>query len=101
MLGIKNRSKKSTPESAPTIDYPTENEQIFPGHYAIRVSSSGPVEVSINEGPWEVCREANGYFWFDWWPEKSGKFKIAVRIAGKEAKKPIFRKGTVMAPQSN
>jgi hypothetical protein len=96
----KSRTKKEiTPAAgALAIDYPSEGDRVIQGHYAVRISAaSGPVDVSINGGEWQSCREANGYFWFDWWPETTGKQKITAR----QSKKTAARACTVIAPNSN
>jgi hypothetical protein len=97
--------KKSADVVSLSIDFPEEGASIYPGHYAVRISSSlsEPVEISVNGSPWESCREASGYFWFDWWPEETGKTSISVRsksTAGKTAKTSA-RTCTVIAPHSN
>lgn len=97
---ISSKSKKAIAPIA--IDYPAEKDQIVHGHYAIRVSSAGneAVEISIDGGPWDVCRFASGYFWYDWWPEKTGKHEIEVRLAG-NPKKTVARACRVAAPNNN
>lgn len=71
------------------IDYPQPNEIIQPGHYALRISArgTGQVEVSINKGDWQPCRQDVGYYWFDWNAQEPGKKKIVARIKS-DGKKP-------------
>jgi hypothetical protein len=103
MPGLTTRSKKAATETPVTIDYPVENEPVFPGHYAIRVHSpeDKPVEISINDGPWVDCRSSNGYFWFDWWPVESGRHRIRARAVGSKPKKVSERICIVEVPHSN
>jgi len=63
------------------INYPQETETITFPDYTFRfgVSDATGVEVSINGGPWLACREALGYYWFDWCGYKSGTHEIRVR----------------------
>lgn len=79
------------------IDYPTENETIAGVHYAIRIGASGngTVELSINNGPWEPARYADGYWWYDWGYFVPGATKIAARLVddkGKVIKNATTRK---------
>ena len=68
------------------IDYPVEKETIFGDVYVIRIGSSfdGFVEISFNDGEWQPCRFASGYWWFDWMYYKSGNYKIVARLIGKD-----------------
>jgi hypothetical protein len=70
----------STPLEA-AVDYPQEGEFLQAGHYAVRVSAPGATEaqISIDEGPWQACRESSGFFWFDWDPEATGGHRIAAQ----------------------
>lgn len=70
------------------IDYPTENETIAGVHYAIRIgaSSNGTVELSINNGPWEPARYADGYWWYDWGYFVPGTARIAARLVDEKGK---------------
>ncbi len=68
------------------IDYPVEKETIFGDVYVIRIGASfdGFVEISFNNGEWQPCRFASGYWWFDWMYYKSGDYKITARLIGKD-----------------
>jgi hypothetical protein len=63
------------------IDYPKENEKVFKGSYGIRISAEphSEVEISIDGADWQPCREAVGYWWFDWKPGITSSFKIIAR----------------------
>jgi hypothetical protein len=97
-------SAKAAPKAA-VIDYPQENEQILPGHYAIRIAAAeeGLVEISIDGATWHVCRPASGYYWFDWEPTKVGSYKLAVRMRTADGKtvKSDNRSCTVVGSSSN
>lgn len=69
-----------------TIDFPQEGEVITSSHYTIRISATeaSDVEVSINEGPWQACRESAGYWWFDWSSYESGPHEIMARGVDRE-----------------
>ena len=73
------------------IDYPQNNETVFCGHYCFRLGSIKPcsaMQVSINGGEWQNCRQANGYWWFDWWNFNTGNFYLEAKayVDGKEEK---------------
>ncbi|MBI4218427.1 MAG: hypothetical protein HY610_04860 [Elusimicrobia bacterium] len=77
-------AKKSKPkkEDYLIIDYPKEGETLAAGHYAIRIASSSTaetVEISIDGGLWQPCRQGAGYFWYDWKLIPAGAHKCAAR----------------------
>ncbi|MBI2362566.1 MAG: hypothetical protein HYV15_04205 [Elusimicrobia bacterium] len=74
-------SPKAPKAAAVVLDFPAPEEQVAPGHYAIRVAANTEmkVEVSIDGGEWQECRPAVGYFWYDWAPAASGEHRIVAR----------------------
>ena len=68
------------------IDHPVESENVVKGHYAIRLGASkdGAVELSFNNGEWNPCRWADGYWWFDWVYFTPGDYKISARMIGSD-----------------
>ncbi len=71
------------------IDYPQNNETVYCGHYCFRLGSRKPcsaMQVSINGGEWQNCRQANGYWWYDWWNFNTGNFYLEAKayVDGKE-----------------
>lgn len=70
------------------IDYPVENDIISGNAYVLRIGASadGYVEVSFNNGEWQLCRFASGYWWYDWTYFKSGNYTIKVRIVDANGK---------------
>lgn len=65
------------------IDYPEENEEISIGTgYTIRIYASECeyVEVSINGGDWNQCRNTCGYWWYDWDEIEEGRYEIRARM---------------------
>ncbi len=69
------------------IAYPTEDEVIGQPWYTLQVVSPGArgVEVSIDGGNWNPCRESLGLWWFDWSGFSSGAHEVrARRISGDE-----------------
>ncbi len=87
------------------LDYPQAGETVAPGHYAIRVSAKPEraVEVSIDGGDWLPCREAAGFYWYDWTPSASGEARIVARAknGGPRAKRSEERRVVVSAQSSN
>jgi len=76
-----NTEPKAIEPTKVIIDYPVERDMVKLGHYGIRIASDhgAHVQVSINNGDWFSCRAANGYFWFDWLPNKGGTYSIVAR----------------------
>lgn len=71
------------------IDYPGDDEIVGSRHYAIRVGPAEPmveVEVSIDRGPWNPCRHACGYWWFDWAGYGPGEHQIAARGTARDGR---------------
>ncbi len=70
----------------PTIDFPLQSEKITHPHYTIRVGAPAEarrVEIAINQGAWQVCRLAVGYWWFDWADIIPGEHEFIVRAQEK------------------
>jgi len=73
-------AKNGKQKAVPVIDFPREGEIITTNHYTIRIGSeTAPVEISIDAGPWQLCRHAVGYFWFGWIGHTKGSHSIVVR----------------------
>jgi len=77
------------------IDYPREGELIVPTHYAVRIgaSSNGYVELSVNGGDWVACRNAEGFWWYDWLSFAPGNYKIVARLMGDKGR--VLKKSEV------
>ena len=75
------RPAAGTAGRAPAIEYPMENESVREGTYAIRISAEpgSSVDLSIDGGPWQHCRPAVGYWWYDWTPVASALCQIVAR----------------------
>ena len=72
-------------EPRPAIDYPQLGETITSSHYTVRLSVPGTpehVDLSINRGPWQPCRGAAGYHWYDWSGYSDGNYELIARIPG-------------------
>lgn len=63
------------------VDFPKQNEKVQSSDYTFRISTQGfgPVEVSLNDGPWQVCRPSLGFWWFDWRAGDPGRHKLVAR----------------------
>lgn len=70
------------------VDHPQQNEVISGLHYAIRLGASdnGAVELSIDGGDWQPCRQAAGYWWFDWGYFTAGSHALVARLRDAEGK---------------
>jgi hypothetical protein len=65
------------------IDYPRNLETILSGQpYTLRMGASlcTGMDVSINDQPWQPCRHAEGYWWFDWANFPAGTHQIVARM---------------------
>lgn len=72
-----------------SIDYPRQGETITGAGYTFRVSApldSRVVEVAIDQGPWKPCREASGFWWFDWSGYESGEHQLVARLVTAEGR---------------
>lgn len=62
-----------------TLDYPQQNEIIISKHYSFRISASEGVKtvaISIDGCEPVECRQAAGYFWYDWSEIEPGKHDV-------------------------
>lgn len=73
---------KGNDEPSVLLNYPKLNEKITSSDYTFRIESrvGGSVEISIDDGPWQQCRDAAGYWWYDWSVGTPGKHKAVARI---------------------
>ena len=79
--------KTAAPKDYAVIDFPANGEVLKPAHYAVRIGASqGPVEISIDGSAWKPCRQAGGYFWFDWNKIPLGDHKLAARARTRDGK---------------
>jgi len=65
------------------IEYPHAREVIAQGQYSFRVSAPNDakeVRLSIDDGPWQLCRANNGYWWFDWFDSTPGEHVAVSRV---------------------
>ncbi len=65
-----------------TVDYPQESERVTSPEYTFRVAAraASRVEISIDHNEWQPCRQAGGYWWYDWSGYMSGKHQAIARI---------------------
>lgn len=86
---LTREAAKAAGERGVVLDYPEEGEVVSSMEYAFRISApeaAAGVEVSINSGPWQACRPASGYWWFDWSGYGSGGYKAVARIRPRNGK---------------
>lgn len=64
------------------IDYPKNLETITSRHYTLRIGASdcNGVDVSIDDQAWQPCRNACGYWWFDWNNLTPGTHQMVARL---------------------
>jgi hypothetical protein len=76
------REKAVKTKEAVTIDYPKEGESISSGYYSFRISASfkaAKTEVSINGSSWMPCRQAMGFWWYDWSSSGAKNYTLQAR----------------------
>ncbi len=64
------------------IDHPQQDQTVHSALYTIRVDgpeSLASLEVSIDRGPWHICRRACGYWWYDWSGYANGEHTLVAR----------------------
>ncbi len=75
------KTKKTSPKEYVVIDFPQSGDIFGSAHYAVRIgASSAPVEISVDRNGWQACREAGGYFWYDWNHIPQGHHALVARI---------------------
>ncbi|MBI4351215.1 MAG: bifunctional transaldolase/phosoglucose isomerase [Elusimicrobia bacterium] len=64
------------------VDYPKNLENITARHYAVRIGASDctGMDISVNDQPWQTCRHAVGYWWFDWNELQPGTHQLVARM---------------------
>jgi hypothetical protein len=64
------------------VDYPKNLENITARQYTVRIGTSNctGVDISVNDQPWQPCREASGYWWFDWNNFQAGTHQLVARM---------------------
>ena len=82
------------------VDYPASGETIASPTYTLRVGSTEPMaeaEISVDRGPWQRCRHACGFWWYDWSGYGSGEHTVAARGTTRsgETVNSTFRRFTV------
>ena len=71
------------------LDYPQQGEKITAPQYTFRVGTSGDIElaaVSINQGPWQPCRNSAGYWWYDWSGYTEGRYQAEAKAQTKDGR---------------
>ncbi len=93
-LAVKKNTKTNTAPKAPkttkivnteeyvVVDYPKNLETITASQYTVRIGASDctGVDISINDQPWQPCRHAVGYWWFDWHNYQPGTHQLVARM---------------------
>ncbi|MBI3551636.1 MAG: hypothetical protein HY077_03900 [Elusimicrobia bacterium] len=98
-------AEKPAEQSYVVVDFPQEGEAILSPEYTLRVGASADaekVEVSIDGADWKACRNAVGFWWFDWAGYASKAHKVSARITTKDGR-TVFsdpRKFSVKLPSA-
>lgn len=76
-------------QTRPAVDFPAQNETILSAQYTLRLSAPATaksVDVSIDQGAWLACRQAEGFWWYDWSGYDSGEHEVIARTPGKNGR---------------
>ncbi len=75
-------------EQEVSVDYPQEGEKITHPQYTMRVGAADvqKVVVSIDDSPWQPCRQAGGFWWYDWSNFMSGRHEVEVKALTKDGR---------------
>ena len=79
-LAEKARAIQSRP--AVRVECPGAGDVIARPSYTIKVAATSGVagvDVSIDQGDWMPCREALGFWWFDWNGFDKGEHELSAR----------------------
>lgn len=95
----KTRSLAAAPNTgletiSASVDYPQQNEVITSPEYTVRVAApegARSVAVCIDQGDWLPCREAVGYWWFDWAGYGNGEHSIVARVETADGGKALSK----------
>ena len=76
------------------LDHPQQGEKITAPQYTFRIGTLGDIElvaISINNGPWQPCRNAAGYWWYDWAGYTEGRYQAEAEAQTKDGR--VFMTG--------
>ena len=78
----KNKLASTNENEYVLIDHPKNLENITSRHYSVRISASAAssLDISIDDAPWQPCRNSVGYWWFDWTDFTPGTHQIVARM---------------------
>lgn len=71
------------------LDHPQQGEKITAPQYTFRIGTLGDIElvaISINQGPWQPCRNSSGYWWYDWAGYTGGRYQAEVKAQTKDGR---------------
>jgi len=78
----KTVNTENTAGVSAVMDHPQQGEIITAPQYTFRIGTLGNIElvdISINQGPWQPCRNAAGYWWYDWEGYKTGRYQAEAK----------------------
>ena len=84
------------------LEYPQAGEAVRTGHYAVRIAAKPEVsvEVSVDGAAWQPCREAVGYYWFDWVPAAPGEHTLVARAKNGSPRVAVSEERTVLVVET-
>jgi hypothetical protein len=79
---LENKPLRLAPPTV-RIEFPRDGETIAHPSYAIRIATSvkaAGVDVCIDQGEWQPCRESLGLWWYDWSGYDCGEHEAVARL---------------------
>ncbi|MFH1259337.1 MAG: hypothetical protein ABII74_05965 [Elusimicrobiota bacterium] len=77
------KTPRTPKEAVPfSIDFPVKGKVITSPDYCIRLSAvpGNRVEISVDGGQWNLCRESAGFWWFEWADYAVGNHTLSAQI---------------------
>ena len=80
---LMKKIKQEAVKTQLSVDYPQQGEKITGPQYTLRLSApvnARKVEIAIDDGEWQCCRQSNGHWWYDWSGYQNGDHEIVARV---------------------
>lgn len=89
---LRAKAAAATADRRIVLDYPRTGEMITSSQYAFRIGTPGgmeTVEILIQDGNWRPCRQAEGYWWYDWSGYADGEYHVAAKAKSRDGRTMI------------
>lgn len=81
-ISKKAKARATQSRAAVLVEFPAEGEELTGRSYTFRVTTTPDakaVELALDKGDWRPCREAVGFWWYDWSGFQDGEHEAAAR----------------------